>query len=122
MQGFDFGNHISILFLGVIVGNLLAPIFLPPITGAVCGVFMPNINPDHGVGQGFKAVLVSLGLAALWTFLFLLGSENLERPNFNVLFGGWAATNLCGVVLAFYLCRNMSDYRKFEHIANRRRR
>ncbi|MYC31955.1 MAG: hypothetical protein F4X64_02120 [Chloroflexi bacterium] len=70
MQGFDPGNHIIILFYAVIVGNLLAPIFLPLITGAICGGFMANINPDHGLSQGFKAMLVSLGVAALWTVLF----------------------------------------------------
>ena len=122
MQGFDPGNYIIILFYAVIVGNLLAPVFLPLITGAICGGFMANINPDHGVGQGFKAVLVSFGVSALWTVLTLMVTDYLPHLNFIVFFGGLAAANLCGVVAAFFLCRNLSDYRKFEHIANRRRR
>ena len=118
----DIGNEIIILFYGVIVGNLLAPLFLPLIAGIISGGFMPNVNADDGAGQGFKAALVSLGAAALWTLLFLLVVDSLERPNLNVFFGGLAAANLCGVVAAIFFCRSLSDYREFEHVVNRRRR
>ena len=122
MLWFDQGNDIIILFYAVVVGNLLAPILLPVITGMICGGFMSNINPDQGLGQGLKGLLVSLGVAALWTLLLLMATGNLERLNFNIFFGGLAVANLCGVVSAFFLCRNLNDYREFEHIANRRRR
>lgn len=122
MLGFDSGNYIFITFLAVIAGNLIAPVFFPVIAGAVCGGFMANIKPDDGVGQGFKAVLVSFGVAALWTVLTLMVTDYLPHLNFNVFFGGLAAANLCGVVAAFFLCRNLNDYRKFEHIVNRRRK
>ena len=122
MLGFDSGNYIFITFLAVIAGNLIGPVFCPVIAGVVCGGFMANISPDDGVGQGFKAVLVSFGVAALWTVLTLMVTDYLPHLNFNVFFGGLAAANLCGVVAAFFLCRNLNDYRKFEHIANRRRK
>lgn len=51
-----------------------------------------------------------------------MATGSLERLNFNVFFGGLAAANLCGAVAAFYFCRDMNDYRKFEQVANRRRR
>ena len=122
MQGFDPGNYTAVLICAVIVDNLLAPVFLPVITGALCGGFMANINPDDGVGHGFKAMLVSLGIAALGTVLMLVVTDYLPHLNFNIFFGGLAAANLCGVAVAFFLCRNLSDYRKFEHFVNRRRR
>lgn len=121
MQGFDTGNNIAILFYACIVGNLMAPIFLPIVTGTICGGSMENVNCDQGLGQGFKAALVSLGVAALWTLLVLSLTDDLGRLNFNVFFGGLAAANLCGVGVAFFLCRNLNDYQKFERIANRRR-
>ena len=101
MQGFDTGNYIFVMFLAVIVGNLVAPVLLPVIAGAVCGGVMASINPDDGVGQGFKAVLVSFGVAALWTVLTLMVTDYLPHLNFQVFFGGLAAANLCGVVAAF---------------------
>ncbi|MCY4559135.1 MAG: hypothetical protein OXF79_22715 [Chloroflexi bacterium] len=122
MQGFDFGNDIIILFYAVMAGNLLAPVCLPVITGMMCGGFMANVNPDHGLGQGFKAMVVSLGVAALWTVLLLMATDGLARLNFNVFFGGLAVANLCGVVAAFFLCRNLNDYREFERSINQRRR
>ena len=119
---FVIGNDITILWYAVIVGSLLASVFLPVIVGAVCGGFMANINPADGVGQGFKAVLVSLGVAAIWTVLTLMVTDYLPHLNLDVFLGGLAVANLCGVVAAFFICRNLNDYRKFEHIANRRRR
>jgi len=118
----DIGNEIIILFYAIAVGNLLAPILLPLIAGIICGGLMPNVSPDHGVGQGCKAVLVSMGVAALWTLLFLMAVDSLDRPNLNVFFGGLAAANLCGVLAAFFFCRNLNDYREFEQIVNRGRR
>ena len=118
----DSSNYIAVMFLAVAVGNLLAPVILPLIAGAICGGFMANINSDNGMGQGFKASLVSLGVAALWTILTLIVTDSLQQLNFNVFFGGLAAANLCGVVAAYFFCRNISDYREFEHIAQRRRR
>lgn len=118
----DIGNEPIILFYAIIAGNLLVPILLPPVAGIICGGSMPNIDAGHGVGQGCKAVLVSLGVSALWTLLFLMAVDSLESPNLKVFFGGLAVANLCGVLAAVYLCRSLNDYREFEHVVNRRRR